>query len=41
MSLRESLPILALENKAIDAADHKQILPPARKREAVDYLAGR
>jgi putative transposase len=32
---------LTLENKAIDAADHKQILPPARKREAVDYLAGR
>ena len=21
--------------------DHKQILPPARKREAVDYLVGR
>jgi putative transposase len=32
---------LTLENKAIDAAYHKQILPPARKREAVDYLAGR
>jgi len=30
-----------VENKAIDAADHKQILSPARKREAVDYLAGR
>jgi putative transposase len=32
---------LTLENKAMKGADHKQILPPARKREAVDYLAGR